>query len=121
MAKKGSVDGIGYPKVATWRLAGQIASFPLFMFISMCFSWRRGFGLRCRSAAAMRALKRTTEPAALGRGTVWVRSGTVWVRRRFAHLSSTFHNTYLAHVLWFGYRLGNIHVLRQIGYGLGAR
>ena len=88
------------------------------MFISMCFSWGRGFGLRCRSAAAaMRALKRTTEPAALGRGTVWVRSGTVWVRRQFAYVSPTFYNTYLAHLPWFGLHAGSWY----IGYGLGAR
>ena len=64
-----------------------------------------GFGLRCRSAEAMRALKRTTEPAAFGgSGTVWARSGTVWVRRQYAHFSTTFSNTYLALLLWLGCR-----------------
>ena len=79
-----------------------------------------GFGLRCRSAAPMRALKRTTEPAAFGRGTVWVRSGTVWVRVTPAaslHRSPTFYNTYLAHLPWFGLHAGSGY----IGYGLGAR
>ena len=58
------------------------------------------FGLRCRSATPMRALKRTTEPAAFGRGTVWVRSGTVWVRVTPAaslHRSPTFYNTVRRH------------------------
>ena len=77
-----------------------------------CASAGGGLGLRCRSASPMRALKRTTEPAAFwSRGTLWVRSGTVWVRRP-PH--PTFYNTYLAHLPWFG-----VHTWWW--YGLGAR
>ena len=72
-------------QTACWTLrVGHCLLLALYVYYQVLKCSRRMFCLRCLSAAAMRALKRTTEPPAFARARVWVRSGTVWVRRRLA-------------------------------------
>ena len=68
-------------QTACWTLrVGHCLLLALYVYYQVLKCSRRMFCLRCLSAAAMRALKRTTEPPAFARARVWVRSGTVWVR-----------------------------------------
>ena len=84
-------------QTACWTLrVGHCLLLALYVYYQVFKCSRRMFCLRCLSAAAMRALKRTTEPPAFARARVWVRSGTVWVRpppctpvsSHMAHLAS---------------------------------
>ena len=84
-------------QTACWTLrVGHCLLLALYVYYQVLKCSRRMFCLRCLSAAAMRALKRTTEPPAFARARVWVRSGTVWVRpppctpvsSHLAHLAS---------------------------------
>ena len=105
--RKGSVDGIGYHRVAISEACWtncllDIACWTLPPSRSLCLLPSAQvlkedvLSEMPQSAAAMRALKRTTEPPAFARARVWVRSGTVWVRpppctpvsSHLAHLAS---------------------------------